>query len=283
MVTHWAACVIYFIGYVQDFNSLTLVGAYALTSSLVDTYIETLYWAIVTLTTVGYGDLSSGTTAGFVFCILYMTFNLGIVAYILGNVTILVGKNSLNALKHGQDASQILELGRSKSIDPQLVKTLLKQLEMEYNSTFGEEASILKTFPSTIQNQVERGLYFQTLRDSTIFANTASDFITFLMRESPIELYASWTNVIQKGEVTSEFYIILMGTVNILYEDKSKGKEVNVDTVADISEISQNILCELHPGYIFGTEAFFSRAPAEYNVETSTGTVGGRREERENK
>lgn len=49
-----------------------------------------MYWSIVTLTTTGYGDLYSKNTGEKVFNIFYMLFNIGLTAYLIGNMTNLI-------------------------------------------------------------------------------------------------------------------------------------------------------------------------------------------------
>ncbi|PHT40761.1 hypothetical protein CQW23_19615 [Capsicum baccatum] len=49
-----------------------------------------MYWSVVTLTTVGYGDLHAHNTGEKVFSIFYMLFNIGLTAYIIGNMTNLI-------------------------------------------------------------------------------------------------------------------------------------------------------------------------------------------------
>lgn len=53
-------------------------------------YITAIYWSITTLTTVGYGDLHAENTREMIFDIFYMLFNLGLTAYLIGNMTNLV-------------------------------------------------------------------------------------------------------------------------------------------------------------------------------------------------
>lgn len=61
-----------------------------LNQSLWNRYITSIYWSITTLTTVGYGDLHPENTREMIFDIFYMLFNLGLTAYLIGNMTLLI-------------------------------------------------------------------------------------------------------------------------------------------------------------------------------------------------
>lgn len=58
--------------------------------SLWGRYVTSIYWSIVTLTSIGYGDLHPVNSAEMVFDILYMLFILALQAYLIGNMTNLV-------------------------------------------------------------------------------------------------------------------------------------------------------------------------------------------------
>lgn len=53
-------------------------------------YTYSMYWSIVTLTTVGYGDLHAENTGEKVFNMFYMLVNIGLTAYLIGNMTNLI-------------------------------------------------------------------------------------------------------------------------------------------------------------------------------------------------
>lgn len=53
-------------------------------------YTYSMYWSIVTLSTVGYGDLHAVNIEEKIFTIFYMLFNIGLTAYLIGNMTNLI-------------------------------------------------------------------------------------------------------------------------------------------------------------------------------------------------
>lgn len=52
--------------------------------------MTSMYWSIITLTTTGYGDLHPVNTQEMIFDIFYMLFNVGLQAYLIGNMTNLI-------------------------------------------------------------------------------------------------------------------------------------------------------------------------------------------------
>ena len=53
-------------------------------------YITSVYWALVTLSTVGYGDLHPVNTKEMAFDIFYIFYSLGFNSYLIGNMTNMV-------------------------------------------------------------------------------------------------------------------------------------------------------------------------------------------------
>jgi voltage-gated potassium channel Kch len=71
-------------------------------------YAYSLYWAITTLATVGYGDFSAANTPEAVWATIYMFFNLALGAYVLGTITLLVVSISLPARTDPPNTQNVL-------------------------------------------------------------------------------------------------------------------------------------------------------------------------------
>lgn len=80
VLCHNLSCLWFLLAKLQEFKETTWVARYDyLDSSLGEQYIAALYFIITTITTVGYGDISSKTSAEQLFCIVLML--IGVIAY----------------------------------------------------------------------------------------------------------------------------------------------------------------------------------------------------------
>lgn len=94
---HCSGCFNYLIADRYPNPAKTWIGAAIpnyRSESLWDRYVTAVYWSITTLTTTGYGDLHAENPREMLFSICYMLFNLGLTAYLIGNMTNLVVQGS---------------------------------------------------------------------------------------------------------------------------------------------------------------------------------------------
>ena len=88
------------------------------TKDLARRYIFALYWAITTLATVGYGDLSAANPAEAVWATIYMFFNLALGAYVLGTITLIVIKHDERTGRYRDLITHLKDYIRVNEIPP---------------------------------------------------------------------------------------------------------------------------------------------------------------------
>ncbi|KAG6520091.1 hypothetical protein ZIOFF_017121 [Zingiber officinale] len=92
-LVHCAGCLYYLLADRYPHQGKTWIGSVMPNfreDDLGMRYIASIYWSISTMTTVGYGDLHAVNTREMIFNIFYMLCNLGLTAYLIGNMTNLV-------------------------------------------------------------------------------------------------------------------------------------------------------------------------------------------------
>lgn len=92
-LAHCAGCTYYILADTYPHPGKTWIGSVNPNfrkEKLLDRYVSSIYWSITTMTSVGYGDIHSMNSREMIFNIFYMVFNLGLNAYLIGNITNLV-------------------------------------------------------------------------------------------------------------------------------------------------------------------------------------------------
>ena len=100
----------------------------------ITTFAEGIWWAIVTTTTVGYGDIAPVTPGGRIIAVFLMFFGIGCIGMITGTVATYLVK------------------GKAKDNDKEFVKNKIDQLETLSN----EEYDILLQMIGQIRNDKAR-------------------------------------------------------------------------------------------------------------------------------
>ena len=88
-------------------------------------YITCVYWAVTTLTTVGYGDLSPVSTIERAVVSAYMLFNLGVTAYLLGTFASMASKDDEST---SRQRHRLVEMQRYASRHPDTPASLLESM-----------------------------------------------------------------------------------------------------------------------------------------------------------
>lgn len=111
IVSHTLACVWLFIGTLPD---VPPDSTWVVASGLSDTaehrvlYLHAFYWAVTTLTTVGYGDITPGNENEIVVCILTLYMGVLLYAALIGAVTDYLSETSA-AKRVSRDQAQAIE------------------------------------------------------------------------------------------------------------------------------------------------------------------------------
>merc|ERR1719253_1302660 len=89
---HWLACLLKVCGGESLDEYLGTAS-----NSASEEYVAAMYWSMMTMTTVGYGDIPMKTNLERIYAILCMVIGSGYYGYIVGCITSIISENDIEA------------------------------------------------------------------------------------------------------------------------------------------------------------------------------------------
>jgi CRP-like cAMP-binding protein len=179
-------------------------------------YIYSMYWSIVTLTTVGYGDLHAVNTEEKVFNMCYMFFNIGLTAYIIGNMTNLIVHSAVKTFYMRDAINEILRYASTNRLPEGLREQMLAHLQLKFKTAELQQEEVLDTLPKAIRSSIAEHLFRSTVEKAYLFKGVSEDLIIQLVSDMKAEYFPPKVEIILQNEIPTDFYILVSGSVEVL-------------------------------------------------------------------
>nr|KYP72442.1 Potassium channel AKT1 [Cajanus cajan] len=212
---HAAACFFYFLA-ARDNPESTWIGVImpaAIDQNLWGKYVVAIYWSIMTLSSVGYGDLHPVNTKEMVFEILYMLFNLGLTSYIIGNMTNLVVHWTDKTKKYRDTVQSASNFAKRNQLPVRLQEQMFAHLLMKYRTDLEglQQQEIIDSLPKAIQSSISHYLFYPLVDKVYLFHGVSNDLLFQLVTEMKAEYFPPKEDVILQNEAPTDFYIFVTG------------------------------------------------------------------------
>ncbi|XP_048422336.1 potassium channel SKOR [Pyrus x bretschneideri] len=252
--THTAACIFYYLattlpasqeGYTW-IGSLKL-GDYSYSSfrdiDLWKRYTTSLYFAIVTMATVGYGDIHAVNLREMIFIMVYVSFDMILGAYLIGNMTALIVKGSKTEKFRDKMTDLIKYMNRNR-LGKDIRNQIKGHLRLQYESTY-TEAAVLQEIPASIRSKISQTLYFPYIESVPLFKGCSTEFINQIVIKLHEEFFLPGEVIMEPGNVVDQLYFVCDGVL----EEVGIGEDGTEETLellepnSSFGEIS--ILCNI--------------------------------------
>ncbi|KAL9176909.1 hypothetical protein ABFS82_01G025100 [Erythranthe guttata] len=179
-------------------------------------YTYSMYWSLVTLTTTGYGDLHAQNTGEKVFSIFYMLFNIGLTAYLIGNMTNLIVHSSIRTFAMRDGIHQVLSYASKNRLPEGLKEQMLAHVTLKFKTAELQQEEVLQDLPKAIRSGIAQHLFRKTVDNSYLFKGVSEDFIVQLVPEMRAEYYPPKVDIVIQNEISTDLYIIVSGAVDLV-------------------------------------------------------------------
>ncbi|XP_051137334.1 potassium channel AKT2/3 isoform X2 [Andrographis paniculata] len=254
---HCAACLAYLLAdrYPNGGNTwiVSAIPNFKETTLLIR-YISALYWSVTTMTTVGYGDIHAVNALEKVFIIFYMLFNLGLTAYIIGNMTNLVVEGTRRTMEFRNSIEAASSFVSRNHLPPRLKEQIVAYMCLRFKAECLNQQQLIEQLPKTICKSIQQHLFLPTLEKVYLFKGVSREILLVLVADMKAEYIPPREDVIIENEAPDDIYIIVSGEIEMIECEKEKEK----------------VIWGFHSGDIFGEVGAFCSTPQTYTYRTKT-------------
>ncbi|CAO2035201.1 unnamed protein product [Urochloa humidicola] len=261
--THTAACVFYYLATTLPpaREGATWIGSLALGDTryinfreidLLTRYVTSLYLSIVTMATVGYGDIHAVNSREMAFTVVYISFSILLSAYLIGNMTALIVKGSKTERFRDKMADLIRYMNRNK-LGADIRSQVKDHLLLQYESSYTRDR-VVDDIPVAVRSKMSQTLYLDMVSKVHLFKGCSEDFMSQIVVKLHEEFFLPGEVILEQGTVVDQIYIVVHGCL---------------EEVATGEGGSEEIISELLPYDIVGDVAVVCNVPQPYTVRVS--------------
>ncbi|CAN6214376.1 unnamed protein product [Urochloa humidicola] len=256
--THTAACIFYYLATTlpESMEGYTWIGSLQLGDysyahfreiDLAKRYITSLYFAIVTMATVGYGDIHAVNIREMIFIMIYVSFDMILGAYLIGNMTALIVKGSRTERFRDKMKEVIRYMNRNK-LGKEIREQIKGHLRLQYESSY-TEASVLQDIPISIRAKISQTLYKPYVESVPLFKGCSAEFIQQIVIRLQEEFFLPGEVILEQGSAVDQLYFVCHGALEGvgIGEDGQEETLLMLEPESSFGEIS--ILCNIPQPY----------------------------------
>ncbi|CAD8125702.1 unnamed protein product [Paramecium sonneborni] len=256
---HIMGCLWYLVAKLNNFESNTWVYELDLLNrNEYELYLTSIYWAVTTICTVGFGDIHAFNETERIVCIFWMFFGVGFYSFTVGSLSTLMGTLDTRESHLQSKVTFMDEFCEETRLSLQMKHKIRKVLE--YNSMINifssaEVDEFLSEIPTNLKYQIAQAMYAGLKNRVSFFKNKDSVFIsTLIPKLQPLKINAG-EFVYNKGEYPNQVYFIVNGRVNMV---------IGVYSITFKTYVTGSYFGEIE---IFDNSARFHSARAELECE----------------
>lgn len=195
------------------------------------TYIASLYWALVTMSTIGYGDVVPTSTEERVFIIFAMLVGTSVFAYVVGSVCTIVASMDKKESEHHELMDTLNAMTRELNLNDDLKLRLRDYFRYKHNGTNMEDwHTMLQLMSPKLRGEVAMKQCGTWINNVPFFRGAPRQFIVAIALKLSSETYPQTEEIVTAGEISTKMYIVERGVVGgkgrVFTSGKVFGEEV---------------------------------------------------------
>ncbi|KAL4474473.1 hypothetical protein ABPG72_016151 [Tetrahymena utriculariae] len=220
-------------------------------------YIAGMYYCIVTMTTIGYGDITPTTYRERIFALIFCILSCFLFAFTMGSIGEIVKQFSLKGNEFKQRMEMLNLYMKKRNLGPNLQVRVRKYYENQnYESSENNEygSQLIDSLTSELREDVQKDIYSFLFKNMSFFSiNFSERLIQNIYRIVEEKQFKIDQKIFEEGQKSDKLYVIIKGQVQLILQNRHS-------------------LITMSEGEVLGLSEFFSQQPYQFSAKTSRNT-----------
>jgi CRP-like cAMP-binding protein len=179
-------------------------------------YVAALYWSTMTLTTIGYGDVSPANAAEMVFMVIAMLLGAAVFSFVVGTCCSLVEGLDKMGLQFQEEFDAVNDYMHICGIDKNM-RRRVRAYVWNYKdmSSRRNEGEILGLMSPALQQEFILHNYGSSIRAIPALHGAPDSFVVEMAHRATRKLYGPRDTITYQGAIGDPFYLLRKGEVII--------------------------------------------------------------------
>jgi hypothetical protein len=180
-------------------------------------YLESVYWSVTTLTTIGYGDITPNSPNEMKYAIVIMLVGFVMMGYLIGNIAGILNKSDPLRARYADALEQVTAFMQYHSLPSDLQHRIVDYFGYMWQKRAAfDEADILTALPAGIRTEVSLHLKKDVIQRVPFFREASDTFIREIANEMRPIVVTPGEHVFHSGDPAGNMYFISRGTLQVL-------------------------------------------------------------------
>jgi len=214
ILVHISSCFWIFLGR-ANFSRTWITNANLQNSNFMDIYTASLYFNLVTIFSIGYGDIISTNIAEKFYNSLYMIVGSFLFSFTISCLSTIFGKMDEKKMLIKRKLEMLHKFENEFVIPKDLLSKIRKTIKHQIKKNNTDKYKLLDELTNNLKNELNLIMNKENIKNFYFFKNKPHDFIIFVIPLLKSIITAKGEPLFSEGEYVEEMYFVVKGRLSI--------------------------------------------------------------------
>jgi CRP-like cAMP-binding protein len=227
LLAHLSTCFWYLVAKFEDLSPDSWVVRLGyIDSSNFQIYILSFYWTLMTVTTVGYGDVSAGTNSERIYNLFIMSFGVLMYSFTIGSLSSILATMDQKNEEMNQKLKILAGIKKEYNLDKDLYDKVRKVIKFDLSRNQKDKMEFLQELPNKLRIELSQIMHDKIVQNLNFFKEQPNDFFAYVAPLLKPVKFSQNDFLYKIEDMIDEMYFVTKGTIIFCLDKKYDEKEI---------------------------------------------------------